>query len=75
MSYRIDLYFPEHKLAAVCDEYDYKNRAIDYKINQEKFTEYQLNCKFLSYYSHAKDFTIEGVLNNSFQYVYVKYPS
>ena len=31
-SYRIDLYFPEHKLAIECDEHDHKDRQIDYEI-------------------------------------------
>ena len=31
-SYRIDLYFPEHKLAIECDEHDGKDRDIDYEI-------------------------------------------
>ena len=32
-SYRIDLYFPEHKLAIECDKYDYKDRDINYEID------------------------------------------
>ena len=31
-SYRIDLYFPEHKLATDCVEHDHKDRQIDYEI-------------------------------------------
>ena len=31
-SYRIDLYFPEHKLAIECDEHDHKDRDINYEI-------------------------------------------
>ena len=32
-SYRIDLYFPKHKLAIDCDEHDYKDRDINYEIS------------------------------------------
>ena len=31
-SYRINLYFPEHKLAIECDEHDHKDRDINYEI-------------------------------------------
>ena len=30
-SYRINLYFPEHKLAIECDENDHKDKDIDYE--------------------------------------------
>ena len=33
-SYRIDLYFPQHKLAIECDEYDHKGRDINYEIKR-----------------------------------------
>ena len=36
-SYRIDLYFPEHKLAIECDEHDHKDRDINYEIRRQKF--------------------------------------
>ena len=38
-SYRIDLYFPEHKLATECDEPDHKDRDINYERRQQKFIE------------------------------------
>ena len=42
-SYRIGLYFPEHKLAIECDEHHHKDRDIDYEIRRQKFIEDQLN--------------------------------
>ena len=48
-SYRIDLYFPQHKLAIECDEHDHKGRDINYEIRRQKFIEDQLNCKFIRY--------------------------
>ena len=71
-SYRIDLYFPEHKLAIECDEHDHKDRDINYEIKRQRFIEDQLNCKFIRYNPDAKDFTIESVLNRIFQYIYQK---
>ena len=71
-SNRIDIYFPEHKLAIECDEHDHKDRDIDYETRRQKFIEDQLNCKFIRYNSDAKDFTIESVLNKIFQYIYRK---
>ena len=74
-SYRIDLYFPEHKLAIECEEHDHKDRDIDYEIRQQTFIEDQLNCKFIRYNPDAKDFTTESVLNKIFQYIYQKHSS
>ena len=71
-SYRIELYFPEHKLAIECNEHDRKGRDTKYEIRRQKFIEDQLNCKFLRYNPDAKDFTIESVLNQIFQYIYQK---
>ena len=71
-SYRIDLYFPEHKLAIECDEHDHKDRDFNHEIRRQKFIEHQLNCKFIRYNPDAKDFTIESALNKIFQYIYQK---
>ena len=71
-SYRIDLYFPEHKLTIECDEHDHKDRDIDYEKSRQAFIEDKLNCKFIRYNPDAKDFTIEKVLNKIFQYIYQK---
>ena len=68
-SYRIDLYFPEHKLPTKCNEHDYKDRDIDYEISRPAFMEDQLSCKFIRYNPDAKDFTIEKLLNKIFQYI------
>ena len=71
-SYRIDLYFPEHKLAIECDEHDGKDRDIDYEIKWQAFIEDQLNCKFICYNPDAKGFTIEKIFNKIFQYIYLE---
>ena len=71
-TYRINLYFSEHKLAIDCDEHDHKGRDIKYEIRQQSFIENQLNCKFIRYNPDAKHFTIQGALNRIFQYIYQK---
>ena len=70
-SYRINLYFPEHKLPTKCNEHDHKNRDIDYEISRQALMEDQLNCKFIRYNSDAKDLTIEKLLKKIFQYIYL----
>ena len=71
-SYRIDLYFPEHKLAIEYEEHDHKDRDINYEIRQQKFIEDQLNCKFIRCNPDPNNFTTERVLNKIFQYIYQK---
>ena len=34
-NYRIDLYFPKHKLAVECDEFDHADRDIEYEVKRQ----------------------------------------
>ena len=34
-SYKIDIYFPGHKLAIECDEHDHKERDVNYEIRRQ----------------------------------------
>ena len=70
-SFGIDLYLPEHELAIECNKNDHKDGDINYEIVRQKLIEDQLNCKFIRYNPDAKDFTIEKILNNIFQYIYL----
>ena len=70
--YRIDLYFPEHKVATKGDEHYHRDRDINYEIRQQTFIKDQLSCRFIRYDPDAKDFTIERVLNKIVQYIYLK---
>lgn len=70
--YRIDFYFPEHKTAVQCDEYDNRNRNIDYQINRPDFIEDQLKCMFIRYNPDAGNFMIARVLSKIFGYIYFK---
>ena len=56
--YRIDQYFPKHKLAIECDEFDHRDRDIEYEIRRQKFIEDQLNYKFIRYNPVAEDFYV-----------------
>ena len=37
--YRIDLCFRRYKLAIECDEFDHRDRDIEYEVEQQKFIE------------------------------------
>ena len=47
LSYRIDAYFPKHKLAIEVDEQGHNDRDIDYEIRRQKAIEKELGCKFI----------------------------
>ena len=44
-TYRIDIYFRDHKLDVVIDEIGHKNRDNNYEIQRQKAIEKELNCK------------------------------
>ena len=45
-NYRIDLYFPKHKLAIECDEFDHSDRDIEYEVKRQNNIEEKLGCTF-----------------------------
>ena len=45
--YRIDLYFPRHKLAVECDEFGHKDRDIECEVRRQKYIESKLGCQFI----------------------------
>ena len=47
MSYRIDLYSHDYKLAIEIDEDGHSNRNVDYKLNRQRAIEQELGCKFI----------------------------
>lgn len=65
-NYRIDLYFPNHKLAIECDECNHNGRDPDYENNRQTSIEKILGCKFIRYDPHAIDFNIFEVINKIF---------
>ena len=70
--YRIDLYFPIHKLAIECDEFGHKDRDIGYEVTRQKYIETKLGCTFIRYNPDAKDFDIFIVINSIIKYILYK---
>jgi hypothetical protein len=62
--YRIDLYFPDYKLAIECDE-NHKN--IDADIKRENDIKDQLNCTFIRYKPYDKNFNIFLLINEIYK--------
>ena len=67
--YRIDLYFPTHKLAIECDEFGHDDRDIGYEIARQKHIEQKLDCTFIRYNPDAKHFDIFQVINKIFRHI------
>ena len=65
--YRIDLYFPEYRLAVECDEFGHADRDIDYEVKRQRFIEDQLQCQFIRYNPDDHEFDILVVLNKIFR--------
>ena len=68
--YRVDLYFPSHKLAIECDEFGHKDRDIGYEVTRQKHIETKLGCTFIRYNPDAKDFDIFSLINSIMKYIY-----
>ena len=68
-SYFIDLYSPTYKIAIECDENGHKNRDASYEIYRQKTIEKMLNCKFIRYNPHDKDFNMYQLLNKIFTHI------
>ena len=68
--YKIDIYFPEHKIAVECDENDHSayNKREEI-IRQNQITKL-LGCQFIRFNPNEKGFNIGKVINNIFLAVY-----
>ena len=64
--YRIGLYFPEHKLAIECDEFDHRDRDIGYEVVWQKHIEKLFNYTFVRFNPDVEDFCILEVVNKIF---------
>ena len=67
--YKIDLYFPEYGLAIECDEFDHKDRDIEYEVKRQKHIENKLNCHFIRYNPDADDFDPFHLINKIYQHL------
>ena len=47
LSYSIDFYFHDYKLAIEIDENGHSDRSIDYEIKRQKVIKQELGCKFI----------------------------
>jgi very-short-patch-repair endonuclease len=61
--YRVDLYFPNEKIAIECDEFNHKDRCPDYERTREEYIKKELQCKFVRFNPDEPNFSIFDVLN------------
>ncbi len=70
--YRIDLYFPEYKLAIEVDEDNHKDRCLIYETERQKFLEEKLECKFIRFNPDEKNFNIGNVISIIIDELFIK---
>ena len=65
--YKIDLYFPEHKLAIEVDEKGHKDISIDHeiKLKKQKAIKKELDCEFNRINPDEKDFDMDIYINKT----------
>ena len=63
---RIELYFPRYNLAIESDEFDHRDRDIEYEVGGQRHIEKLLNCTFVRFNPDAKDFCTLKVVNKIF---------
>lgn len=61
--YRVDLYFPDYKLAIECDEHEHADRDSDYEKKRQKFIERKLGATFLRFNPDDPNFDIFNVIS------------
>ena len=69
LSYRIDLYFHDYKLAIEIDGNGHSDRNIDYEIKRQKAIEQELVCKFIRIDLDKEDFDIFRAINEIFRHM------
>lgn len=60
--YRLDLYFPDDKLAIECDEFGHRGRDQEYERARETHIKNKLNCKFVRYNPDEPNFSVFDVI-------------
>lgn len=61
--YRIDLYFPEHRIAVECDEENHSDYKKENEKKRESFIKDELGCQFVRFNPDEKNFNIGTVIN------------
>ena len=64
LDYRIDAYFPKHKLAIEVDEQVHNSGDISYEIEKQKAIEKELDCEFIRINPAKEDFNIFVEIGN-----------
>ena len=69
LSYRIDLYFHNYKLAIEVDELGHNDRNIKDEIERQRTLERYLNCEFIRINPDAADFNIYREINKIHRHI------
>ena len=67
--YRVDLYFPEYKLAIECDEFDHKGRSPIKEKERENYICNIKKCKFIRFNPYDANFDIFEYLNKIYKHI------
>lgn len=67
--YRIDMYFPDYKLAIECDEHNHKDRDPAYEQTRQKYIEDTKKITFIRFNPDEKDFDILDVISKIYCYI------
>ena len=67
LGYRIDLNFPDYKLAIEIDENGSSDRNIDNEIKRQKTIEQNLGCKFIRIDPEKENFDVFKAINKIFK--------
>ena len=69
--YRIDLYFPNEKIAVECDEYNHVDRDPKYEKKRERYIVRKLGCIFVRFNPDADEFNIGNVIRKINEIIYL----
>lgn len=67
--YRIDVYFPNYRLAVEIDEHDHDDRDVLYEEKRQAFLEKKLNCEFIRVNPDDPGFNVLSVVNMVFRHM------
>ena len=63
LSYRIDLYFHDYKLAIEVDEKGHKDKNIDHEIKRQEAIKEKLGCEFIKITPDEENFNTFKAIN------------
>jgi very-short-patch-repair endonuclease len=69
-TYRMDLYFPDQKLAVECDEWGHRDRDPNQEATREDYIKKHLSCKILRYNPDSPGFCVFDVINKIIRDLY-----